>query len=143
MRGRVRNWGFYRVSVPNNTALGLRNDDVNEKIGLHCDSDYNHPPDEYNYIVAITELWDSNSVWMESSPNKGDFYPIRLYWNQYIQFYGNKLRHHNVKNVSGLTRVSIDFRVIPFSKYDPNYEKESVHGKRKFLIGDYFIKIKI
>ena len=88
-------------------------------------------------------MWDSNSVWIESSPNKGDFSPIRLQWNQYIQFYGNKLRHHNVKNVSGLTRVSIDFRVIPFSKYDANYNKESVHGKRKFLIGDYFIKIKI
>jgi len=133
----------FRVSAPNNTALGLKTDDINEKIGLHCDADYNHPSNEINYIVAITEMWDSNSVWIESSPNKGDFKPITLYWNQFIQFYGNKLRHHNIKNVSEQTRVSIDFRVIPLSKYDPTYDKESVHGKRKFIIGDYFIKMKI
>jgi hypothetical protein len=133
----------FRVCVPNNTALGLRSDDINEKIGLHCDADYNHPSTEINYIIAITEMWDSNSVWIESSSNKGDFAPVKLYWNQYLQFYGNKLRHYNVKNISGQTRVSIDFRVIPFSKYDPNCKKESVHGKRKFVIDDYYIKMKI
>jgi len=133
----------FRVSVPNNTALGIKSDDSNTIIGLHCDSDYNHPPSEFNYILAITEMWDSNSVWIESSPNKGDFTSITLRWNEYLQFYGNKLRHHNVKNVSGQTRVSLDFRVIPFSKYDPAYEKASVHGKRKFILGDYFIQMKL
>jgi hypothetical protein len=133
----------FRVSVPNNTALGIKTDDSNNMIGLHSDSDYNHPPSEINYILSITELSNTNSVWVESSPMKGDFAPVTLRWNEYIQFYGNKLRHHNVKNISGQSRVSLDFRIIPFSKYDPTYEKKSVHGKRKFLIGDYFIQMKL
>ena len=45
------------------------------------------------------------------------------------------------KNTTGFSRVSIDFRVIPFSKYNPDYELSSVHGNRKFLIGDYFTRI--
>lgn len=133
----------FRVCTPNNTALGIKSEDSNNIIGLHSDSDYNHPSTEVNYIIAITEMWNSNSVWIETSPMKGDFAPITLRWNEYLQFYGNKLRHHNVKNISGQSRVSLDFRVIPFSKYDDTYEKESVHGKRKFLIGDYFIKMKL
>jgi len=130
-----------RVSNPNNTALGLKNEDTDEKIGLHCDSDYNHPKEEVNYIIAITEMMDSNSVYIESELNSNKYEAVTLRWNEYLQFYGNKLRHYNVKNISGLSRVSLDFRVIPFSKYSPNYNNESVHGKRKFILNDYYIKI--
>ena len=131
-----------RVSNPNNTALGIKAGDTNDKIGMHSDSDYNHPPEEINYILAITEMWESNSVYIESSYNSGIFNPIRLKWNEYIQFYGNKLRHYNMRNITGQSRVSLDFRVIPFSKYNANYNKSSIHGNRRFIIDDYYIKIK-
>ena len=130
------------VSNPNNTALGIKAGDTNDKIGMHSDSDYNHPPEEINYILAITEMWESNSVYIESSYNSGIFNPIRLKWNEYIQFYGNKLRHYNMRNITGQSRVSLDFRVIPFSKYNANYNKSSIHGNRRFIIDDYYIKIK-
>ncbi len=108
---------------------------------MHTDGEYNHPPEEINFIIAVTELWDSNSVYFESEPGKGDFAPLFLRRNEFIKIWANKLRHYNLRNVSGQTRVSMDFRVIPFSKYNPDYEKSSVHGHRKMLIGDYFIKM--
>jgi hypothetical protein len=129
----------FRVCPCENTALGLKETDTADMIGLHCDADYNHPASEYNFILAITELWDSNSVYIESEPQKGDFAPLQLARNQYAMFNGNKCRHYNRTNISGQSRVSIDFRIIPFSKYDGSYEKVSVHGQRKFTIGDYFI----
>ena len=131
----------FRVCPCENTALGLKETDTEDRIGIHCDADYNHPSSEYNFILAITELWDTNSVYIESEPEKEDFAPLKLARDQYAMFYGNKCRHYNKKNVSGQSRVSIDFRVIPFSKYDASYGKTSVHGQRKFIIGDYFIQM--
>jgi hypothetical protein len=132
-----------RVCCPGNTALGLKVSDTGEKIGMHCDADYNHPPQERNFIIAVTEMWETNSVFVESLPNKGDFEPMRLHWNHYIEFYGNRCRHYNMTNKTGQSRVSLDFRVIPYSEYDPTYEKESIHGKRAFKLGDYFIELPV
>lgn len=133
----------FRVHVPNNTALGSKPEDTNAMVGLHCDSDYNHPPEEINYIIPITDMWETNSVFIESHPNKGDFAPIKLYRNQFIQFWGNKLRHCNKINTTGLTRVSLDIRIIPYSKYNDTYDRQSIHGNRVFRIDDYYIKLKI
>ena len=131
----------FRVCAPDNTALGLRTGDSEEQIGLHCDAEYNHPAEEVNFLVGITDLWESNSVYIESEPHKGDFTPMSLRFSEYALFWGNRCRHFNRKNTTGFSRVSIDFRVIPFSKYNPDYELRSVHGNRKFVIGDYFIRI--
>jgi len=133
----------FRVCCPEKTALGRKYTDDNTKIGLHCDADYYHPPQEWNFIIAVTEMWETNSVFVESSPNKGDFQPLKLHWNEYVMFNGNKCRHHNMVNKTGQSRVSLDFRVIPFSVYDGSYTGKSVHGKRSFTIGDYFIKLPV
>lgn len=133
----------FRVCSPDKTALGVKSSDINGRIGMHCDADYNHPPQEKNFIVAITEMWDSNSVYIETSPNSDVFNPLILGRNEYVMFDGNRCRHYNMLNKTGQSRVSLDFRIIPFSDYDSHYEKQSVHGKRTFTIGDYFIKIPI
>lgn len=133
----------FRVSTPNNTALGIKNNEnINEVIGMHTDGEYNHPETEVNFIIAVTEMVGTNSVFMESEPGKGDFSSVTLKWNEYLMFYGNKCRHYNMKNITGQSRVSIDFRVIPYSKYDSNYTKSSVHTNRKFIVGDYFVLMK-
>lgn len=132
----------FRVCPVGNTALGIRSgESVVGPIGMHTDGDYNHPPEEVNFILAITEMWETNSVYFESEPGKGDFAPLKLHWNQFIKIYANKLRHYNLLNTSGQSRVSLDFRIIPFSKYNPSTEGVSVHSHRRFLIGDYFIKM--
>jgi hypothetical protein len=132
----------FRVCPVDNTALGIRDGEASSgPIGMHTDGEYNHPPEEVNFIIAVTEMWDTNSVYFESEPGKGDFEPLTVRRNQFVKICANQLRHHNLKNISGQSRVSMDFRVIPFSKYNADYEKTSVHGHRKMLIGDYFIRM--
>jgi len=133
----------FRVCVPNNTALGRCDTDTDsEIIGMHCDSDYNHPPEEINFMITITGQEGTNSCYIESQPNKADFFPVKLDRGQFMSFYGNRCRHYNRTNLTGKTRISFDFRVIPYSQYKPN-QTSSVHSNRKFCIGEYFKLLKI
>jgi len=128
----------FRIHLPNNTALGKCSTDTDsEIIGIHCDADYNHPPEEINFILSITGQESTNSLYMESYPNKADFISVKIDKGEFISFYGNKCRHYNKLNLTGNTRVSIDFRVIPFSQYK-EYDSVAIHSNRKFCIGDYF-----
>ena len=44
----------------------------------HCDSDSigNHPLGEKNFIIPITKMENTNSLYIESTPGKGDFEPV-------------------------------------------------------------------
>jgi hypothetical protein len=128
----------FRICVPNNTALGKCITDIDSnRIGLHCDSDYNHPEEEINFMLTITGQEETNSCYIETQPMKGDFFPVKLQKGEFMSFYGNKCRHYNQLNTTGKTRISIDFRVIPYSQFkDTN--ASAVHSKRKFTIGEYF-----
>lgn len=61
-------------------------------------------------------------------------------YGQIFRFYGNMCWHYNEVNDTGATRVSVDFRVIPESKW--NYEAKrdgaSVKSGLKFEIGSYY-----
>ncbi|KAL6062828.1 Fe2OG dioxygenase domain-containing protein [Balamuthia mandrillaris] len=120
----------FRVHLPNNFAVP-HNRGPEERPGLHCDSEYNHPPGEINF-------WH-NTMWTESEPFKEDWHPALLSYGQFLRFNGNLCRHYGNKNASGLTRVSVDFRVVPMSQWDETaVVKASVQSFRKFIIGDYF-----
>jgi hypothetical protein len=127
----------FRIGVPNNTVLGKLQTDEEEIIGMHCDGDYNHPPQEINFMVSITGQEGTNSCYVESAPMKGDFAPLTIDKGQFVSFYGNRCRHYNKVNRTGRTRISFDFRVIPLSEYKET-EGTAVHSNRKFVIGDYF-----
>lgn len=132
----------FRIHLPNNTALGRCTTDTDsEIIGMHCDADYNHPPEEINFMVSITGQEETNSCYIESQPNKGDFRPVKINKGEFISFYGNKCRHYNKKNITTKTRVSFDFRLIPYSKYKET-DSIAVHSNRKFTIGGYFKLLK-
>jgi len=133
----------FRINLPNNTALGKCSTDTDSDIiGMHCDGDYNHPPEEINFMLSITGQEKTNSCYIETQPNKGDFYPVKMNKGDFMSFYGNKCRHYNKKNISGKTRISIDFRVIPYSQYKET-DSSAVHSNRKFCIGEYFKLIKV
>lgn len=128
----------FRIHLPNNTALGKCTTDTDsEIIGMHCDGDYNHPSEEINFMLSITGQEETNSCYIESQPNKGDFFPVKIDKGDFMSFYGNKCRHYNKKNLTGKTRISIDFRVIPYSQYKET-DLMAVHSNRKFCIGGYF-----
>lgn len=132
----------FRIHIPNNTALGKRGDEVDdEKIGFHCDADYNHPAAEVNYMITITGQADSNSCYIESEPGKEDWHPINIQYGEVHRFYGNKCRHFNKKNTTSYTRISFDFRIIPSSKYT-EADSTAIHSGRKFVVGEYYMRMK-
>ena len=85
-------------------------------IKMHCDSEFDrHESGEINFWIPFTPVWDSNTLWAESSPEEGDFEPFDLSPGQGKRFNGNRCRHFSKANQTEATRVSIDFRVIPKS----------------------------
>jgi FkbM family methyltransferase len=93
-------------------------------------------------MLTFGNQYGNNSCYVETAPSSDIFHPIEMKYGEFVSFYGNKCRHFNRKNDTGISRVSIDFRIMPISKYNPDYDKESLHTKRKFLLGGYYTKIK-
>jgi hypothetical protein len=100
-----------------------------ETIQMHCDADYpKHYDTEINIWVPATDIRGSNGLYLESLPGRGDFHPLTMQLGQYLQFHGYSCRHYSMENVTDVTRVSFDFRVILLELYE-----EEFHGH----IGDY------
>ena len=125
-------WPNIRVMLPNNMAVVL----------YHTDSDelHSHPDGELNIILPMTDMFDTNSIVVESLPYLGDFHPVTMSPGQAFFFNGNKCRHGNEINLTGKTRVSFDFRVIPKEAYDIAIaqNKASAIQGTKFQIGGYY-----
>ena len=120
---------------PNNKAVGE----------FHRDRDYNHPIGEINIWVPITSSQNSNTIWIESKFDKMDYIPMNLKYGQFLIF-DSGLKHGNKINQENKTRISFDFRVIPYSlwvKERLKKNKASVDQKMKFDVGDYYKLIKI
>ena len=85
----------------------------------HCDSDSigKHPIGEKNFIVPITKMENTNSLYIESFPEKGDFEPVFLEYGDLFYFNGNKCIHKNEPNIEKKMRISFDFRVILLKDY--------------------------
>lgn len=121
-----------RVSIPGNLSVGE----------MHIDADYNHPKEEMNYWIPITELNDINTVWHESEPNKGDFKPLIINYGEIAKVYFNQCRHFSKVNTTDKTRFSLDFRIIPGSKWNNvDTNNSSMFHKVKFVIGKYYKKM--
>lgn len=117
----------FRVHLRGNLAVG----------GFHKDRDYNHSEHEINFFVPLTEAFDSNTIWVESEEDKGDFAPMEASYGEYYMWNGANLTHGNKKNVTRRTRVSFDFRVLPKSKYTASGKKSVTQGV-PFEIGKYY-----
>jgi hypothetical protein len=91
--------------------------------------DYRHQPSELNFWLPLTRTFANNTLWVESTPNKGDFHPLELEYGTFCKFYGNQCRHFTYPNNTNATRVSIDFRAVSSASggHDPNFQK----GKRR------------
>mmetsp|Transcript_29018 Transcript_29018/g.34486 ORF Transcript_29018/g.34486 Transcript_29018/m.34486 type:complete len:108 (+) Transcript_29018:608-931(+) len=68
-----------------------------------------------------------------ATPLEGDFGMMH-------RFYGNELFHFTVPNDTEVTRVSLDFRVVPGPLYDDDYpgSRNEVNGKQAFFLGGYY-----
>ena len=117
----------FRVHLPNNVAVG----------DWHKDGDYNHQRTETNYWLPFTKAFGNNTIWIESEEDKGDYQAYDVEYGEVLVFKGSYLKHGNKPNDTGVCRVSVDFRVIPFSEYK-QLEEQSSNLKLKFQIGSYY-----
>lgn len=115
----------FRIHLQNNKSVGE----------YHKDSDYGHPIEEINIFLPFTKCWETNTIWIENDNGEKQNYDLNL--GQFLIFRGGLLKHGNKENKEGKTRVSIDFRVIPLSKFKPT-EYSSVNTGKKIEIGDYY-----
>ena len=130
----------FRVQLPNNIAVGGNKKDSPERYGWHKDTDgeYNHPPFEKNFIVPLTNSKETASVYIETYPNSNEFEPANMKAGGFFQFAGGECIHGNKKNVTGKSRVSLDFRIVLKDEYDEEYSKSSKLKGKNFVVGGYY-----
>jgi len=88
----------------------------------HRDRDYaGHTGAEINFWVPLTRAFGTNSLYVESAPDAGDAASLFLEYGDVYRFDGENCRHHTVPNMTGATRVSLDFRCIPLSLYEDRF----------------------
>ena len=134
----------FRVQAYNSVSvIGLDHNENSKELGiegLHRDKDYNHSNEEENYFLPFVDTNKHNAIWAESKPDKADYSPFILKYGQVKKWNGANLMHGNVVNTSGESRVSVDFRVLPISKFDGK-KRETLTQKIKFEIGGYWSKV--
>ena len=99
---------------------------------------YNHPNYEKNWVIPLTNCYGNNSLWVESSPEKFDFHPIKMSYGDLIAWDGGKLLHGNKINDTLTTRVSFDYRTLNKKHYHPEKCTKSVTNGLQFKVGSYY-----
>ena len=122
----------FRICYPNNIAVGEFHKDKHYR-----DVNWAEQVKEDNFCLPFTKAYDTNTVWVESEENKGDYAPINCEYGEIVQWDGSNLAHGNKVNQTGKCRISVDFRVMKYSNYIPS-NQGSINTKTKFQIGDYY-----
>ncbi len=129
----VQKFPTFRVMLPNNVAITVN----------HHDSDHlhKHPKGEINFIMALTDMFDTNTVNVETMPRLGEYNEIKLNAGETICFNGNNCDHYNNVNKTGYTRVSFDFRILPLNYYNENNNNCSASTNTKYIEGGYYKRV--
>lgn len=122
----------FRIHMPNNIAVGEFHKDKQYRDVKWAESVH-----EDNFFLPFTDAFDTNTIWVESEEDKGDFSPMICNYGEIVQWDGSNLTHGNKLNSTEYTRVSVDFRVIKKCNYIPS-ENTSINTKVQFKIGGYY-----
>lgn len=109
-------------------------------IGVHADCNYGFSPAAVNFYVALTDVYGTNSIAVESEPEKEDFRVADLKWEHgdVYRFHGSVCAHFTMENTTPTTRVSLDFRVIAGSLWEGDKACADHYSKSK----GYFVSAK-
>jgi len=118
-----------RLQYPGFTSYGV----------MHRDREYNHPAEEINIWLPITEVRGTATMVVESEIDKGDYQPVELPYGEFVVF-DSALMHSNKVNEEGYTRVSIDMRVIPTRLYRESSGSFSATAHKEFVVGEYYAR---
>ena len=122
----------FRVHLPGNVSVGEFHKDRHYR-----DEEWANKVQELNYFVPLTKAYGTNTVWAETEEDLGDFKEIRANYGECVEWNASKLTHGNKQNVTRVTRVSFDFRVIPKSRY-VNSNHLTINTNVPFEIGGYY-----
>lgn len=120
----------FRVHLPGQKVIHKKHFD--------SDEDHRHPDGEINIYLPLTDCLPNNTIWTESSPGKEDHSPMLLSAGQYAIWNGNKCSHMNKDNTEKFSRVSLDFRLLHRSNYNPEKSLASRTSGKKFVVGEYY-----
>ena len=79
----------------------------------HRDVDVTKRESQINCYLPFTDVYDTNTLWCETDYDAKDYQPINLKYGQALLWDGGYLKHGTIKNETGCTRVSCDFRFQP------------------------------
>jgi len=120
--------GLYYAAFP---CVRIAPPSKNWTIRPHADFMYGHPAGSINIWLPFTHVSGSNTLFAESTPSHGDFRPMDLKYGQLCRWYGTHCTHFTLPNTSDVTRVSLDFRVVPSCSYSPNQASS-------YEVGEYY-----
>ena len=115
----------FRVHFPDNVAVGE----------WHKDIEYRSEDwvEELNYYVPVTEAKGTSTVHLEGNKS------LDTEYGEYWEWDGLNMKHGNVENTSGKTRVSFDFRVHLYQDhYLVDKKAMSINTNIPFTIGGYY-----
>ena len=124
----VQNFPSFRIQLPDNVAVAK----------MHNDSSLGHPYGEVNFTYSFTDMYDTNTIFIEKESGKNNFVPLLLKENNNISFNGNQCLHYNELNKTGKTRISMDYRILPVNYYLENNKTLSYSSKTKFVENEYY-----
>jgi hypothetical protein len=127
----------FRVAFQNNIAVGEFHKDK-----WYRDISWAEKVSEDNFFLPFTDAFDTNTIWVETEEDKGDYFPMECKYGEIIKWNGSNLTHGNKINITGKTRISVDFRVIPYDRYEPS-NHGSINMDSKFSIGGYYDLLEI
>lgn len=117
----------FRVHLPGNVATG----------NFHRDADFGHQEETLNYLVPLTPMAQSSSVWIEGYGADGSLGAVQLTPGRFLRFHAARLLHGSYPNQTGRARVSFDFRVLPKSAYRPTDARSAQLGV-SLTLGEYY-----
>ena len=125
----------FRIHFPNNIAVGEYHRDREYRDGKWASI-----VNELNLFLPITSAFDTNTIWVESHENRGDYAPMNANYGDVVMWDGSNLKHGNKTNKESTTRISMDFRVIDYANYIPS-DYGSINTNTQFKIGGYYSKM--
>jgi|TARA_R100000152_G_C6774827_1_gene202838 hypothetical protein len=122
----------FRVHLPGNIAVGEFHKDKHYR-----DEEWANKVQEINYFLPLTKAYGTNTIWAETEEDLGDYREIRADYGECVEWSASKLTHGNKQNITSVTRVSFDFRVIRKSRYVESNHL-TINTKTPFGIGGYY-----
>ncbi len=123
----------FRVQLPDNVAVVLNHWDA--------EPSHRHPLGEVNFIYALTDMFETNTMWIEKTTRLCDYIPLTQKAGECTSFNGNLANHYNQVNKTGKTRVSFDFRILPLNFYNPDTLIHSVTTNKHYVEGGYYKRV--